>query len=209
MAGSSHRTRRVKSRLLRVPRGATLFDRGHPPKNLIFIESGFLTVGDVAGVGFDFLGPGDVCGERCLQNGRTEQVARALTDVAINSMPIARTAELVCKNQQLAGTVLKNLIQRMIRYEESITNLVSEPTERRVAKLLLRFQNLARRHGGWTEIPNLTNPEIASIIGTTRWQVSRYINHLRQLKIVRRNGGMWVDFDVLRAFLEQPTTKTS
>jgi len=208
MAGLAHRTRRFKSRLLRLPRGATLYDRGHPPKNLMFIESGFLKIGGAAGVAFDYLGPGDICGERCLQNERADQVARALTDVAITSMPRACSAALVCKDQLLAGTVLRNLIRRMIRYEESITNLVSEPTERRVAKLLLRFQNLACRHG-WTEIPNLTNPEIASIIGTTRWQVSRYINHLRQLKIVRRNGGMWVDFDVLRAFLEQPTTKTS
>jgi hypothetical protein len=93
----------------------------------------------------------------------------------------------------------------MIRYEESITNLVSEPTERRVAKLFLRFQSLARRHG-WTQIPNLTNPDIASIVGTTRWQVSRYINRLCQRKIVRRDGGMWVDFEALRAFLDAPAT---
>jgi len=171
----------------------------------MFVESGFLAIGRAAGVVFDYLGPGDVCGERCLLDGR-EEVARALTDVTIASMPGACTAEQVCKDQQLTAAVLRNLIQRMIRYEESITNLANEPTERRVAKLFLRFQSLARRHG-WTQIPNLTNPEIASMIGTTRWQVSRYINRLRQLKIVRRDGGMWVDFDVLRSFLEAPATK--
>jgi CRP-like cAMP-binding protein len=170
----------------------------------MFVESGFLEIGGGADVVFDYLGPGDICGERCLQDG-WEEVARALTDVTIASMPGACTAEVVCENQQLASMVLRNLIQRMIRYEASITNLVTEPTERRVAKLFLRFQSLAHR-SGWTQIPNLTNPHIASIIGTTRWQVSRYINHLRELRIVRRDGGMWVDFDVLRAFLEQRTT---
>jgi CRP-like cAMP-binding protein len=172
----------------------------------MFIKSGFLKIGTAAGAVFDYLGPGDVCGECCLQDGRTNQVARALTEVSIASIPKARTAELICKDQELAGSVLKDLIRRMVRYEESIASLVREPTERRIAKLLLRFQNRNHPHA-WTEIPNLTNPEIASTVGTTRWQVSRYINRLRQLKIVRRERGLWVDFDLLRAFLQREPTR--
>jgi CRP-like cAMP-binding protein len=135
-----------------------------------------------------------------LENSRSDQIVRALTDVVVVSIPEARSTTKVCRDRHLATSIVKGLIQRMLRYEESLIDLVTEPTEKRLAKFLLRFET--RGLSGWAEIPNLTNPEIASKIGTTRWQVSRHVNRLKHLNIVRRAEGMWVNFDLLRAFVK-------
>ncbi len=199
--GTSPHCVQLTSRRLLVPHGSTLYDVAHPVKNLMFIESGFVRIGAVDQAVYDYLGPGDVCGDRCLQAGLPPQFARAVTDVVITSIPRARATKVVCRDQELAARLVGSLVRRIARYEALLSDLAAESIVRRIAKLLLRFQSPSLRRG-WLEIPSLTNPEIAATVGTTRWQVSRILNRFKRMGIIRRHPGLSVDLDALRTFLE-------
>jgi len=105
--------------------------------------------------------------------------------------------------------VLKNLALRLERYEETIRDLVTEPTERRLALALARLAP-SRPSTGWVRLLwNPTNPELARIVGTTRWRVSHFLNHFQRLRWVRRQEGLWVQREGLQGFLQSTALHSS
>jgi CRP-like cAMP-binding protein len=103
------------------------------------------------------------------------------------------------------SVVLQNLLRRLNRYEQSIARFVTVPAEARLASLLFE---LAPAKTGWVQLPfALTNPELAKMIGSTRWRVSYFLNRFQSLGWLRRSHGLWVERRKLKAFLEKETLR--
>jgi hypothetical protein len=82
----------------------------------------------------DHLTRGDLFGEKhWLRSRRVHQVAKTLSPAKVVVLRKAEFFRRLHRDHRLAERVLKNLVLRMERYEETIRNFATEPTERRPA----------------------------------------------------------------------------
>jgi len=192
------------------PAGANLFDRRHHCRKIHWLLSGWVQLSSGHNAIFSHLTRGDLFGEKLLlRSPRVDQVAKALSPTEVIVFRKAQFLERLGRDGRFAQQVLKNLALRLERYEESIRDLVTEPTERRLALALARLAP-TRPATGWVRLPwNPTNPELAKIVGTTRWQISHFINRFHRLGWVRRQDGLWLQREGLQAFLQSTAPRPS
>ncbi|MBI3693701.1 MAG: Crp/Fnr family transcriptional regulator [Acidobacteria bacterium] len=187
---------------LRLPSGAKLFDPDHPSQGLYWLRSGRVRLSTDGEAILDYLRPGDFFGEEFLlpreQRHRTA-VARSPVQVTGFSKPQLLTR--LRTDRRFALRLLRNLASRAGRYERAIRDFVTDPAEVRLARLLLRLAP-ARPASGWVRLPfPLTNPELAQMIGTTRWRVSHFLHHFCELGWLRLEKGIRLNREGLAGFL--------
>jgi CRP-like cAMP-binding protein len=195
--------RRQGVRCVTFPAGANLSDRRHHSRQIYWLLSGWLQLSSGHNAIFGQLTRGDLFGEKLLlRSPRVYQVAKALSPIEVMIFRKAQFLERLRRDGRFAQQVLKSLALRLERYEETIRDLVTEPTERRLALALARLAP-ARPATGWVRLPwNPTNPELAKMVGTTRWSISHFLNHFHRLGWVRRQDGLWLHLEGLQAFLQ-------
>jgi CRP-like cAMP-binding protein len=155
----------------------------------------------------DQLTAGDFFGEKCfLAPLRSDQVAAALLPVEATAYRKSELLHCLRRDPRFAGRLLKNLTFRLDRYENAIRDFVTEPAERRLARLLLRFMP-TRPASGWIRLPlRATNVDLARMVGMTRWHVSHLLNHFQRLGwLSRRRKELLIHREGLKEFLESST----
>lgn len=205
---SGRRKRRVAC--VAFPVGTKLFDREHPSRRIYLLRSGQVQLLSDHEVILDHLTRGDLFGEKhLLRSHRIKQVAKTLSPVKVVVFRKAEFLERLRRDRRFMQQVLKHLALRMERYEETIRDFATEPTERRLAFALFRLAP-TRPATGWVRLPwNPTNPQLAKIVGTTRWRISHFLNRFQRLGWVRRQEGLWVQREGLQAFLQSTAPPAS
>jgi CRP/FNR family transcriptional regulator, cyclic AMP receptor protein len=201
--GSSSHRRKQRVACLAFPAGTKLFDSEHPSRRIYLLCSGRLQVSSDREVILDHLKRGDLFGEKhLLSSRRVHQVAKTLSPAKVVVLRKAEFFQRLRRDRRFAQQVIKNLVLRMDRYEETIRDFATEPTERRLALALFRLAP-TRPATGWLRLPwSPTNPELAKLVGTTRWRISHFLNRFQRLGWVRRQEGLWVQREGLQAFLQ-------
>jgi CRP-like cAMP-binding protein len=98
--------------------------------------------------------------------------------------------------------MLASLGMRIARFEEVLLDLVTARTMIRLARLLSRLIPRGAK-SEWIRLPvSPTNPELARMIGTTRWRVSHFLTEFQKAGWLRRDNGFWVNPEGLRQFLQ-------
>jgi CRP-like cAMP-binding protein len=150
----------------------------------------------------DHLTAGHFFGEQfLLGRAREDREAKALSPVDVDAF---RRSELLnrLQDRRFCLRLLKSLALRLDRYEQTFCSFVTERAERRLARLLCRLAPVGPG-AGWVQLPSgLTNPSLAKMVGTTRWRISHFLNHFRELGWLRREHGLWVQREGIRAFLQ-------
>ena len=192
------------------PAGANLFDSQHHSRKIYWLLSGWLQLSSDHNAIFGHLTRGDLFGEKLLlRSRRVDRVAKALSPVDVIAFRKAQFLRRLRRDGRFAQQVLKSLAVRLESYEETIGDLVTEPTERRLALALARLAP-TRPATGWVRLPwNPTNPELAKIVGTTRWSISHFLNRFHRLGWVRRQDGLWLRREGLQAFLQSTAPPAS
>jgi CRP/FNR family transcriptional regulator, cyclic AMP receptor protein len=200
------RRRDRKTACVTFPAGIYVFDRQHPSRQVYWLRSGRVQLSSGREAILDHLTRGDWFGEKLLLTSRRiDLVAKTLSPVKVIAFRKSELWEQLRRDRRLARQVLKNLALRVDRYEEAIRNFITEPAERRLAHALVRLLP-SRPASGWVRLPsNFTNPELARIVGTTRWHISHFVNRFQQLGWLRRQEGLWVQREGLQAFLHSTT----
>ena len=197
---SHHKPRGVS---VHFPAGTKVFDSEHPSRGIYLLNSGRVRLSSGPKAIVDELTPGSFFGEKCfLTPRRSDAAATTLSPVVAT---VYRRSELLQRLQRdplFARRLQKNLALRMDRCEQAIRDFVTEPAERRLARLLSRFTP-ARPASGWVRLPlRATNVELAQMVGTTRSRVSHFLNHFQRLGwLSRRAEGLWVHREGLNQFL--------
>ena len=194
---------RVDPRSYPVKQGDIVFDSENPARSMYRVQQGTVKLSVQSDVILDHLAAGEFFGEKLLLSRcRSRQVATTISPVRLQRFSRRRLVERLQHDRRFASELLKSLAMRIDRYEDTIRELAIEPADRRVA-LLLRRLLPDRPAAGWVRIDwNPTNPELALRTGTTRWRVSRVINHFRRLGWLRRDDGLWVNREGLTGWLE-------
>lgn len=205
-----HARRRKQVACVAFPGGTSLFDREHPSRRIYWLRSGRLRLSSDREAILDHLTRGDFFGEKyLLASRRVNQAAKALSPVEVIVFRKPEFFERLRQDRRFARHVLENLALRMDRYEETIRDFVAEPAERRLAHALFRLMP-SRPGTGWVRLPcNPTNPELARIVGTTRWRISHFLNRFQRQGWLRRKEGLWAQHEGLQAFLRSTARPVS
>ena len=125
------------------------------------------------------LSKGDVFDILYLLDDKIHEVYwETIDDMEILDIPIAKMRLLIETNPSLNKNILLYLGKRMLFLEMAITDMSLHNTIVRLSKLLLN--NINQQSNKLELINNLSNDEIASLIGTTRAVVNRHLQELKQ-----------------------------
>ena len=189
------------------PAHARIFDLDNAPSAVYLLRSGQVQLARGREAIVDYLGPGDVFGEKCLLTpGRVGQIATALTPVRVLAFRKRDTRTILERDPRLMMRFVRSLARRLERCEETIRDSVAENTERRLARLLFRFLP-TRAASGWVRLRfSPSNSELARTIGSTRWRTAHFMRKFQQMGWLGRRPELWVRTDGIREFLHSPPT---
>ena len=93
------------------------------------------------------------------------------------------------------------LLMRTRRIEEDLVDQLFNSTEKRLARLLLLLANFGKEGSPEPIDANFDQGTLAEMIGTTRPQVSSFMNKFRKLGFISYNGKVEVHRSLLNAVL--------
>lgn len=159
-----------------------IYAEGDPGDQLYIVTSGKVKIGRHCPDGRSHLlaiaGPSDTLGELSLFDpGPRTATATALTDVGAVALDRSNFRAWVAEHPQIAERLLQVLARRLRRTDSDLSDLIFTDVAARVAKHLLR---LAQRfgvpeNGALRVTHNLTQEELAQLIGTSRETVNKVL----------------------------------
>lgn len=151
------------------------------------------------------MGPGEMFGELSIfDGGERSTSATTQTPARLLAMPSAALLERVENNPEVAAAMLRQLAHRLRRSDDQTAGFVLSDVPGRLAHLLLslgeRFGEPDER-GGLRVVHDLTQAEIARVVGASRESVNKALSDFEHRGLVSvRNGTVVLhNIDKLRA----------
>lgn len=186
-------------------RGEVLFDEGENGDRLYIIEEGKIKLGSSSGDGREnllaILGPGEMFGELSLFDpGPRSLSASAVSDSVLYELEHSALVRVIEERPAVAKHLLTALARRLRRTNEALADLVFSDVPGRVAKALL---DLSTRFGervdeGIRVAHDLTQEELAQLVGASRETVNKALADFAGRGWVRREGRAVVLLDIDR-----------
>jgi CRP/FNR family transcriptional regulator, cyclic AMP receptor protein len=170
---------------LRVAARTVVCPQGAPDDTLFYIESGWIKISVASPGGKEGVlairGPGNLFGTRSLI-ARHRRRASAVTLSACSVIRITRAAaiNLVRTEPDFAEMLAIYLARQGQRDQESLADQLTYPSERRLARTLLRLAGDASERMPAEISMRVNQDDLASMIGTTRSRVSYFMNKFRR-----------------------------
>jgi CRP/FNR family cyclic AMP-dependent transcriptional regulator len=179
-----------QSRLQFAP-GRVIRRHGDPADSVFYIEKGRVKLTLVSASGKEAVvsvrGEGEFVGTRALIARRRAFSATALTECSLVRATPAAIIRLLREEPDFAEMFVLNLVGQRIRDQRNIFDLLTNSSERRLARTLLQLADI-RHNGKSGPIPTRINQAIlAGMIGTTRSRVSSFMNKFRKQGFIEYN----------------------
>lgn len=187
-----------------LQKGDIVFAQGDVADTVFYIQKGRIKLVVVSEEGKEaivgILEPGQFFGEACL-NGRRHRVATTVAHepsvvTRISKEAMSRMLEVEPKFAQLFMT---HLISRNSRIEEDLVDQLFNPSEKRLARVLLLLANFGKEAQP-IDI-DISQETLAEMIGSTRSRVSFFMNKFKKLGFISYNGTIKVHATLLNAIL--------
>ena len=102
---------------------------------------------------------------------------------------------------------ISHILTRNARVEAELVDQLFNSTEKRLARVLLLLANFGKEGRPEPIVAKISQETLAEMIGTTRSQVSHFMNKFRNLGFIDYNGHLEIHSSLLRPFLaDQPNT---
>lgn len=178
--------------------------QGDTADSVFFIQHGLVKVtvtselGKVAVVGI--LLEGQFFGEGCLHGqGRRTATSIALGDCRITSITKVAMLSAIRDQPEFGKLFMDHLLIRNGRIEEDVVDHLCNPSEKRLARVLLLLANFEKKNKSPIVPISITQETLAEMIGTTRSRVSFFMNKFRKLGFIEYNGKIHVHKSLLSA----------
>jgi CRP/FNR family transcriptional regulator, cyclic AMP receptor protein len=174
-------------------RGETIFTQGDTCEDVLYIQSGGVTLSVLSKTGREavvaMLGPGDFFGEGCLagQPVRTGS-AKAITPSVILRVGKHKMIRLLHEQHAMSDRFISHVLSRNIRIEEDLIDQLFNSNEKRLARTLLRLAHYGTQNTPARMVPKISQKTLADMIGTTRARVNFLLNRFKRLGFIEYNG---------------------
>lgn len=171
--------------MISLRKGQTIYAQADSADALFVIQKGRvkLTVRSPTGkeATFDILGERDFVGKDSIagQSLRTAS-ATALTDCSL--LRIDRKVMLLALTRQvkLANVFWAYVLARNIRYQQDLVDQHCNPSEKRLARILLLLAHFDGHGAPETTVPKISHETLAEMVGTTRSRICFFMNKFKE-----------------------------
>ena len=108
-----------------------------------------------------------------------------LEESEVLQVPIEKVREWICKNPSFSKKIFPYIATQMRNSEELSSDLSLHDTSHRLMKLIVQNFDSANKVK-YNLLENLSNSEIAKLIGSVRHVVERHLNELKEQNIIKR-----------------------
>jgi CRP/FNR family transcriptional regulator, cyclic AMP receptor protein len=171
-------------KLVSVGKGKTIYAQGDAADALFVIKKGTVRLSVKSRsieATLDILSDKEFVGKDSLtdQSSRTAS-ATAITDCSLlriekKAMMLALTRHVKLANLFLACALAKN-----IRYEQDLVDQRCNPSEKRLAHILLRLAQYDGTEASESTVPKISHETLAGMVGTTRSRVCFFLKRFKQ-----------------------------
>src|SRR6202167_2995075 len=183
-----------------------IFSQGDPADSVFYIQEGQTKVCVVSELGKEVVvalhRKRDFFGEGCL-NGQLLRLGTvsAITDSVIMRLDKGAIVKVLRDEPKFSETFMAYILARNARVEEDLADQLFNSSEKRLARVLLLMANFGKEAKPEPIIPKVSQETLAQIIGTTRSQVSTFMNKFRHLGFIKYNGDLEVHNSLLNVIL--------
>ncbi|CAN5544365.1 Crp/Fnr family transcriptional regulator [soil metagenome] len=184
-----------------------IFAQGDPANSAFFVQQGQVklttntTKGKEAVVGI-FV-KGDFFGEACLHDENIRSAtAVALGECRVYQIDRAAMLSNIGDRPLFRSMFVNYLLSRVSRVQEDLIDQLLNPSEKRLARILLILANYGKDSGAPIAPIDFSQDTLAAMIGTTRSRVSFFMNKFRKLGFVTYSDKIHVH-PSLQAFVLQ------
>ena len=171
----------------------TIFMQGAPADAVYFLQKGKVQLGVSSQDGKEAIvatrGPGEFFGEGCLAG----QPLRMFTAISVGACTLTRVekatmARMLHEEPGLAEAFAAHLLSRIIRYEADLVDQLFNPSEKRLARLLLLLSHFGKDSRTETVVAGVNQEHLAQMVGTTRSRINHFMNKFRKLGFIDYNA---------------------
>jgi CRP/FNR family transcriptional regulator, cyclic AMP receptor protein len=183
-----------------------IFAQGDPADSVFYLQEGKVKVCVVSELGKEAVvalhGKGDFFGEGCLTGQRLRlATVMSMTDCAVMRLEKTAIVKVLRDEPTFAEAFMAYLLARNARVEEDLVDQLFNSSEKRLARVLLLMANFGKEGKPEPVIAKISQETLAQIVGTTRSQVSTFMNKFRQLGFIKYNGALEVHNSLLNVIL--------
>ena len=198
-------------RSIRHQRNSTVYYQGDPADALFYVTAGRILLTTVSSRGKEsvlgVVGAGEFLGESCV----AEDSCRTSSALALENSLVIRVErqavrQLLLQSPGFAQAFIDHLLARNRNIQEDMADLLSSPSERRLARVLLRLAHNGGSTPGRRNVPRISQATLAAMVGTTRSRISFFLGKFRRMGAIEYDRGIWIDSDRMGAMLGEEST---
>ena len=174
---------------MRVDAQAPIYASGEEDESMYLIESGQVKVSMSSASGKDCLvaiySKGDVFGESCFLASKRSDTAIAMQPTVVRKAS-KRDFLAAVEQAKAMDLLLAHLAKRIAERQAAVFDLITMPSERRLAKVLLAVaEKLGTVDGPYLTLDQkISHEELSQIVGTTRPRITAFIQRFRERGMV-------------------------
>lgn len=189
-------------------RGEPIFSQGDASGGVMYIQKGGVKLSVRSKTGKEaivaMLGPGDFFGEGCLAGQPVRMgSATAITPSAILVIKKAQMFRLLHTLPALADRFIAHLLGTNTRIEEDLIDQLENHHEKRLARTLLLLARYGRQQKPRRVLPQISQQELAKMVGTTRSNVEFIMKKFKRLGFVQGADGLTINHSLLSVVLHE------
>lgn len=172
-----------------------VFMEGNRPFGLYCISEGKVKITKTNSEGKEqivrLVKPGDVIGYRALMaQEKYSASAIALEDTKVCFIPETEFAEIISKNPSVTADLFTLFSKALGDAEDKLSKLAMKPVRERLAEALLLLSNTYKKANETQFSISISREDLASIVGTAKETVIRFLSELKEEEIVSTKGSL-------------------
>ncbi len=129
----------------------------------------------------DILTDKNLVGEDCLSGKRFRTVsASAMTDCTLLRIARKTMMQALTREVSLSNLLSAYVLKRSMRYQQDLVDQRCNPSEKRLARVLLLLAHFDGKITSDAMIPGLNHETLAGMVGTTRSRVCFFMNRFKE-----------------------------
>jgi CRP-like cAMP-binding protein len=183
------------------------FSQGEAADFIFYLQSGSAKLTVVSNNGKEatitLLSAGDFVGEESLASVGALRMATATSITDCTALKIERGEMLRVMHEEhpLSEIFVKYLLARGVRLQSDLVDQLFNSSEKRLARILLLMAEFGEPGESKKLIPEIAEESLAEMIGTTRSNVSFFMNRFRELGLIDYDGRIRVRKALLNVIL--------